>query len=278
MRSFRRLLHGERGQVLYLTLVMTLVLALFSLVLANTAYLVVMKVRAQDLADAMALSGATLQARLLNRITNLNGILYGGVTAFGENQVLSYSTGRDLGKAYDLSQDVLHEVESLVTDQRDQMNGRMGSLLRSYGWDESRLKVKVHSVRPENHLFANLRKGHIAGSDDVGLPVMPSIEIRNTPWCVQSRVEFMTRDALIGGRLLRADLPDIVTRARAQVLDHPAGSFTASWNHHWKVRLVQPDEALDAHLRGSPATVETTGEPVDLLGKNLPESERREEP
>ncbi len=278
MRDLRRLLNGERGQVLYLTLMMIMVLTLFSLVLANAAYLVVMKVRAQDLADTMALSGATLQARLLNRITNLNGILYGGVKLFGRKESLDYWTTDAFSVPYNLSQDILHRAESLVIDHRDQMNGRMGSLLRSYGWDESRLKVKVQSVRPERNLYTNLQVGWIQNDYMQEYPFTISIEPLNTPWAVQSRVEVQTRDALIGGTLLDAVLPDIVTRARAVIVDDPAGGFTASWNHHWKVRLVQPDEALDAQLQGVPATVETSGEPVELLGYDPSKDKQREEP
>lgn len=280
MRNLRRLLRGERGQVLYLTLVMIMVLTLFSLVLANAAYLVVRKVRAQDLADTMALSGATLQARLLNRITNLNGILYGGVEDFGVGlaQYGIYSSTGHLERAHNVSKDVLYDLKSLVVGHREHMGGRMGALLGPQGWDQGRMQLKVHSTRPEDNLYPRLVLAHVVGNSSTPSMVMPSIDVLNEPWSVQSRVVLRTRDRAIGGALIGSVLPDIVARARAEVVDRPPQGTATSWNHDWHVRLVQPDDGLDAELQGAPATVEASGEPIWRKGVDPYEKNEREEP
>jgi hypothetical protein len=78
------------------------------------------------------------------------------------------------------------------------------------------------------------------------------------PWSVQSRVELQTKKYIIGGARLGFELPDIVTRGRADIIDMKTGAkaemvgslLVPPWcNHRWGVQLAQPQDDIDQKIR-----------------------------
>lgn len=268
MTWWQRLRKEEDGNVLYLTLIMILLLSAFTLVLVNVLYIGVMKVKAQNAADQLALSAGTLKARVLNRVTDDNAILFisrrfGTVTEtapyisilelIGGLSASFYAVGH-FGK---LVYDFHHAIQDdHILDRIAEGNGLVPGVSRYAlfpvdAWHL--LGGVVYDVRPVPWINTF---PPMAGSAPILFSLGPSHD-----WYVQSRVEIQTRTAIIGGARLGFELPDIVTRARAQIYatSVPGPPELA---RYWKVRLAQPNDDVDRYIRdriGSPQTGANSG-------------------
>jgi len=247
MRLPTRLWREEDGQVLYLTLVMMLCLVLFTLILVNAIYLALAKVRAQNAADNLAISAATLKARVLNETVNMNGILYGGVSRLGTaSQKLPYAESLEQWIGFAAMSFALAEMGRVVVEHNRTIDARLERIAVENGLDKTKAKVKISNVDISLLDFnQSWELIEVVVPPLTGVPMLTAIEPAGS-WDVQSRVEWRTKDEVIGGKWLNTVLPDVVTRARAQIFDE--GPLPTSWAHIWRVRLAQPDEAEDQRL------------------------------
>jgi hypothetical protein len=256
MRCLDRLRREEDGQVLYMALVMMFFLVLFTLVLVNTIYMAGMKIKAQNAADNMALSAATLKARVLNKIVNINGILYIGVLwagVVGDGKPYPTLLGFLEGLGVELG--ALSWVTGIIAKYENECDGQLGRIAQENGLDDSRHKFGVHPVDFDPLSFTYDYKWLYYTPPPpctISLPFVVSIN-PVTPLAVGARVVFQTKNELIGGKFLQVLLPDIVTRACAEIYDAgtPIPGLPASCLHDWHVRLRQPDEQLDQYIKNN---------------------------
>ncbi|MCK5241757.1 hypothetical protein KAR34_04825, partial [bacterium] len=103
-------------------------------------------------------------------------------------------------------------------------------------------------------------KGYILPIPGGVIPILYALE-PNHNWYVQSRVEWQTRKSIIGGKRLGIELPDIVARARAEIIDSglPVPLVPASCIHNWRVRLAHPKEDVDRYIRNQIGSINTGG-------------------
>ncbi|NTV52132.1 MAG: hypothetical protein HGA76_03845 [Candidatus Firestonebacteria bacterium] len=260
MNLGRRLRRGEEGQVLYMTLVAMLLLAAFTLVLVNVIYMCVLKVKVQNAADNLALSAAVMKARVLNKITNLNAILYVVVQEGGRIPNSPYSNDAEFF--------AMAAVDALTS-------GWMQFVVAQYNWNiyhdhyldriaaangiedaTHRVKIFPLEMNALTHFQVNLMQvmytHNMFYPPPPGLmgpfPFVSSVEPMATPWWVQTRVEWPTRGEAIGFKNLKVKLPDIVARARAEVFDT---GLPTPYAHDWQTRLIQPDESYDEQMKNN---------------------------
>lgn len=260
-----RLGREERGQVLYLTLVMMLVLGMFSLILANVIYLSVMKVKAQNAVDAMALSAATLKARLLNQMAYVNGLLETGALQWNTVSAFRpYATEVDMLAGQGFMGIAYSAATALTLAHNLEVDRLLDRVALENGIDGERCQVKLNPVDvvladPYGliNAYADLKVvlepglKYFVPPEPVPVPIvaplltLTAVEPRQTPWAVQARLSWRTR--VLGGSRLGITLPDIVTRARAEIRDE--GTASGTTGHDWRVVLAQPDEMADAALK-----------------------------
>lgn len=247
MKIMARLGRAEDGQILYLTLIMLLLIAVFSLLLVNTVSLALVKIRAQNAADHLALSAATLKARVLNETVNLNVLLFGGVSRFGTaSKEKPYAT--DAERFFGLGTMALVGVRSacLLQEYAGSIDDRLTRVARGNGLTEERTRSRLSHVDILLSDF-DFKQELIATGTSGGVPSLMLTAIEPShPWTVQSRVEWRTSKAVIGGDRLGVVLPDVVARARAEICDE---GLPVSYGHDWRVHLVPPDESEDEWLR-----------------------------
>lgn len=281
MRAAGRRLHRcERGQVLYLTLALMLILVVFVILLSNVIYLAVLKLRAQNLADNLALSATTLKARVLNRVSDANAVLEFVALQGGRIRFSPYATPIDMWAGQGAMGSAYAMVETALAEYNLRRLERVQGLLTTQGIDLRRVKVGLLPLagaiggpgfsRADQMQLAQLYQQadireyiaaeiqvvmtHFVPPDPVPKP-LPDLCLkttafapRHTPWATQTRVEWRTASSLIGSRWLPVSLPDIVTRARAEAYDDPVVPHT-TWGHRWRVRLVPVDAGADLELR-----------------------------
>jgi len=262
-KILKQLGEEEKGQILYMTIVMMMLLVIFTFVLINVVYIGIMKIKAQNAADNLALSAATLKARVLNSFTNLNGLLYISTLQFGyadKNNPYLNKALFDIGVlgAATASTGLYYFIDKYNRQINDER--LIDRIAEANGLD---LSVHRYALYPVHINIAldidfNLQQFRYWQSPPIPpilipSPSAPGITLPTAfepsrPWYVQSRVEFPTNKAIIGGKRLGIQLPDIVTRARAEIIDMPTipGS---SWGHKWHVRLAQPQEDVDQYIR-----------------------------
>jgi hypothetical protein len=242
-----------------MALVAILVLVVFSMVLVNVIYMCVLKVKAQNAADNLALSAATLKARVLNQITDLNAGLYFIVRKFGRIPAAPYNNEAEFN--------TMAALEKAIASPDDSSGSIILNLVAKYNRNIQQDKF-LNRIAHENGVNASTHRAVIFPLDlaltdfatDIiyvsykrppgivsGIPFAGSIEPVHTPWWVQARVEWPTRGEMIGMKNLNIRLPDIAVRARALIYDTVPGALP--YQHCWKVRLVQPDAALDEQMR-----------------------------
>jgi len=253
-KTWPRLRQEEKAQILYMTVIMMMLLTMFTLVLSNVIYLAAMKVRVQNAADALALSVAAKQARVLNRITEINGVIEYGIlvgrtkreTPYTTLDVWLYFLGLAANPAL---------IEAEIFKYNNQIKDIINRIRLENGLDNETTKLGIYSwkINPLLVIPEPLHCFYLPPPPEMipiplGAPLLTKFEPVKTPWAVQSRVEWQIRDAIIGGRRLNLQLPDLVTRGRAEI--HDAITAGASpWNHNWRVRLVQPVDAVDEHIK-----------------------------
>ncbi|MCK5218885.1 Tad domain-containing protein [bacterium] len=250
----RRLRQEEKAQILYMTVIMMMLLTMFTLVLTNVIYMAAMKVRAQNAADALALSVATRQARILNKITEINGVIEYGILVERTKRETPYTIldvwlyylgltanpaviGAEIFKYNDEIKDIINRIKA--ENGLDNETTKLGI----YSW-----KINPLLVVPEALHCFYLPPPPEMVPVPLGAPLLTKFEPIETPWAVQSRVEWRMLDAIIGGRRLNLQLPDLVTRGRAEIHD-TVMTGSSPWNHNWRVRLVQPIDDVDEYIK-----------------------------
>jgi Putative Flp pilus-assembly TadE/G-like len=260
IRIIKRLRQEERGNVLYMTVVMLMLLVVFSFVLVNVIYVGVTKIKAQNAADNIALSAATLKARVLNKTVNYNGILYGVIRLFDSFPVypsvveaLVFGTVPSVAIQGLFIKDVIQFNNEIYND------GLIDRIAQGNGIDGATGRYAIHPVNIL-HLTLGMKydwrmKGFTLPFPGV-VPILYELE-PNHAWYVQSRVEWQTKKSIIGGERLGIELPDIVARARAEVFD--SAMIKTPYLHNWRVRLVHPDEGVDQYIRDQINSTNTGG-------------------
>jgi len=273
MSCCRRLLREEQGQVLYLTLAMFLVLMAFTLVFVNVIYLAAVKIKVQDLADNMALSAATLKARVLNKMTNLNAALeYLALEGGTIHTTKTYATLVEMLAAQSIMIGVYTTSVALAEKHNQSLQGLLERIARENGLEEERGRVQVYAANIEPPYPWNALKSDIAlNLEDLYFlptPTSPPVPlyfplVSLSPahdWSVQTRVEWRTQGEIIGGRSLGVRLPDIVARARSEFYDEPVPGV--AFGNQWRVRLVQPRQDVDDKLRSQAGTPPAASAPA----------------
>ena len=279
--TFRRrnVLRDERGQVLFLALALMVVLSGFVILLANVLFLAAAKVKLQTMADQTALSMATLKARVLNAMTDTNGILETAVTKGGLHPNVPYASPVDAAlavgammTAYGINQINIHECNTRLPEA-------LHDMLRGHGFDPQHMRAAAsgkngigfpapnattqsilnefnrYTGRPESMTAVHSPfLSFMAPPDPLPVPMYPTLPTitqfkpNELPWMTQVRLEWDVRDAVIGGARLGLELPALAARARAEVFDDPAVPGV-SYGHHYKVKLAVPEPSVDASLR-----------------------------
>ncbi len=260
MRWWTRLRREEDGNILYLTLIMMMLLTAFTLVLVNVLYIGVMKVKAQNAADQLALSAGTLKARLLNKTSNYNALLYIIRKFSGYIDNLPYATYPQAALACGLS-GVVYGVHLWQVDEchRQIHDTRwLKEIAQGNGLDLTKSRFGLFPVNRVHLLAGALPDIRVVTwlAPPPPLPPFPLIALPlvfsinpTHDWYVQSRVEIETSSAIIGGARLGFELPDIVTRARAQIYNQGMPGVPAGLADNWRVRLAQPNEDVDRYIR-----------------------------
>jgi hypothetical protein len=274
MNIWQRLRKEESGNVLYMTLILVLLLASFTMVTANVIYISVMKAKAQNTADQLALSAAALKARLLNRIANYNALyhvaLYGGIinatTPYPEPVEAWFAQGGMIAMYFAVAGYEIPKYKSWL--YQDRWLDRIG---RENGLTEQNSRIGLYPVQMNiTDPWGLLRLlGFIGQEPQLAaqaapikylMPFVPSPVPLPFPitaieptydWFVQSRVEWKTKKSVIGGKTLGIELPDIVTRARADLFDKGVSvpGLPSSVTHDWRVRLAKVDENVDQEIQ-----------------------------
>jgi hypothetical protein len=253
---WRRLQQEENGQVLYLTIVAMMFLVVFSLVLVNVIYICVLKVKAQNAADNLALSAATLKARVLNQVANCNAIWYFIVQKSGQIPASPYASPGEFGTMAGIDAFVYGTYSKLVLEYNKNIyqDQWLDGIARANGLVDATNSVKIFPLEmdpaasfcPQIVSVSYLQPSPPA---TIGtFPLIGNMEPVDPPWWIQTRVEWPARGRAIGFKNLQVVLPDIVTRARAEIFD--AGG-PMPYAHCWQVRLIQPDVDLDEKLKNS---------------------------
>jgi hypothetical protein len=271
MRLLRRLHREERGQVLYLTLALLFFLVIFSLVLVNVIYLACLKVKTQNLADSMAISAGTAKARVLNTITDMNALLWVGAWQGGTISPRPYICMLDMMAGQLCMVYAYYTVGREIYQYDSDLKSVLNNLAKANGMREETCQVKWCPLEPilleDMYGLVPLRASTPEyscvelttkplqyltypplKSNSVDKPLLNFVEmIPHFNTYVQTRVEWKTKDEIIGGERLGVLLPDIVTRARAEIYDANGSPF--SFGHNYQVRLTQPDDQMDAWLK-----------------------------
>jgi hypothetical protein len=253
-KTWPRLRQEEKAQILYMTIIMMMLLTMFTLVLVNVIYLAAMKVRAQNAADALALSVAARQARVLNKITEINGVIEYGILVGRTKRTIPYTILDvwlyNLGLAANPA-----VIKTEIFKYNNQIKAIINRIRSENGLDNESTKLGIYSwkINPLLIISESLCCYYVPPPPEpvpvpLGAPLLTKFEPIETPWAVQSRVEWQIRDAIIGGRRLNLQLPDLVTRGRAEIHD-TVMTGSSPWNHNWRVRLVQPLDDVDEHIK-----------------------------
>jgi len=183
---------------------------------------------------------------VLNKITDLNAFLYGGVLNFGATRETHTFTNVGLlvaGEATSVF--VAEEVIRLLLEHNNRVEGALNHIGKENGIEEVRCKALVAPV--DITLLDLYQEGAFFTHLPPPVPIpgycLTSVEPIGKNWAVQSRVVWQTKKEIIGGDRLGIVLPDIVARARAEIQDE--GELPTAYGHDWRVRLVQPKEDAD---------------------------------
>ncbi len=246
--SGKRLRFDETGNVLYLTVVMMLFLVAFSLVLVNVIYVSIMKVKAQNAADHMALSAATLRVRVLNRFADVNAV----IETAGLDEGRAHRRPYPSASAAQSAGEVIRTGVRTGTRSVDEFNRSLAGHLRHVAQDNGLLPAETQvRLFPAEFLPWQWRLNREA------LTFQSGGQVQRVPWdpvtsltpdpdylFVQTRVEWNLRERAQGFGYLPVLLPDLVTRSRAEIYrESHLGKST------WRVRLRQPDNRLDQQLK-----------------------------
>ncbi|MCD4813317.1 Tad domain-containing protein [bacterium] len=267
----KRLRKEERGNVLYMTIVMMMLLVMFSLVLTNVIYIGVMKVRAQNAADNIALSAATLKARMLNGITNWNAVLWLGVRQVGViSEKNGYKTPPELAVAIAAMVGASANHLGGLYDFNDKITGRkwIDRIAEANGIDGKNSRYEMFPVSAGHMLTSLYYDIKVVPFMVYAVPVLFSIEPTHT-WYVQSRVELQIAKSIIGGKRLGFELPDITARARAEILDKATLNVIGSGGRDWQVVLAPPNKSVDKYMRDQTGSRNSGG---DVNRQILPEN------
>ncbi len=267
----RRLRQDESGNVLYMTLILILMLASFTLVTANVIYMGVMKAKAQNAADQLALSAAALKARLLNRIANYNAALYIATEFDSVKPGRPYESpvtgiGAQIAMAAVYIAMWAHEFPEYHKGiHQDRWLDRIA---KENGLNEQTSRFGLYPVQMNMNIpdptqvtsFATELSAQSSFLAFLAPPLPAPVPLifcltaiePAYDWYVQSRVEWKTHKAAIGGATLGIELPDIVTRSRADLfdkLDPSTSMLPTPVRHNWRVRLAKVDENVDREIR-----------------------------
>lgn len=255
MSLARRLRRETGAQIFPLALIMVFWVVLFALVLSNLIFLAAAKIKAQNSADAIAISAGTLKARLLNQITEKNrAIEYGGLLrqVYGEALSKRYVpyTDAEIG-AYAAAVQTGNSVEQeLLPKYQNEFGALLRGISRQNGLDDSRIKAGIFPWQAGSAQSQPLQvrwESLVAGPQTLLLREKYSISDPGF-YAVQSRLEWDLKNWLIGSAWIGLPIPNLTTRSRVEIFD-AAGDHAAPWDHFWKVRLAQPDESADLHLQ-----------------------------
>jgi len=256
MNRLRRLRDGEKGQVLYMTLVAMMFLVVFTLVLVNVIYVCVLKVKAQNAADNIALSAGVMKARVMNQVTNLNAIWYFVVQEGGRIPNSPYGSPAEFGIMAGVdafvygtySYVVLNYIKNVYQDHW------LDRIAKENGIEDATHCVKIFPLEmdPLTSFYPNMISvSYIQPYPPATIgpfPFVASMEPANTPWWIQTRVAWPTGGDAIGFKNLHVHLPDIITRARVEIYDT---GLSIPYAHGWQVRLIQADGDLDEKLKNN---------------------------
>jgi hypothetical protein len=255
-RRLNHLWRQEQGQVLYLAVMMVLLLGVLSMILVNVIYVSVMKIKAQNAADNLALSAATLRARAFNQMTDLNMVIEVVGLENGSIHTQPYASqdqARGLGTVVNTC---LRAGRKKVDEFNRNLNDFLTRLAHGNGLDEVQTKAKLFPAQllawQVNWTYELLKYRESDGSlHPVGWiqPACTALQPNPDYLFVQSRVEW-TLGAMIGFKSLGFRLPDLVTRARAQIIPRVfSETLPLSCATSYSVVLARPDDALDEKIK-----------------------------
>ncbi|MBN1595584.1 hypothetical protein JW933_06625 [candidate division FCPU426 bacterium] len=263
-RKGKRLFMAEEGNVLYVTVVMMMILVVFSLLLINVIHIGITKIRAQNAADNIAISAATLKARLLNQVADVNAGLFVALEMGTINETRPYATPLEAWIAQGLMwmsyigllSSYIPEYHRSIYQQRwlDRIAVGNGLDLRSSRFHVFPVDVRMADPYGASNDASDLSVitallKYLPGKIPLVTPIV-AYEPTNT-WFVQSRVEISVNTSIIGGNRLGTAIPCIVARSRAELVDRGQnlGGLAKHYSHYWRVRLAQPDEDVDREIR-----------------------------
>ncbi len=252
MRIGRRLIRKEEGNILYLTLIMMMVLVLMALVLVNVIQMAVLRIKAQQAADHMVLSAATLKARLLNNFANKNSFMQALLQTKGTRDN-PFNSNTEAKQWKNTLENLTHimSVETTAFSSAMIHSEILETIAQENGLNEktSRVRLYPEDIKPDLEMRTTFRRAWVADpSFPQNKPIdLPACYEPKTPLYVQARVEWQTKEMIIGHRLLKVNLPDIITRARAEIVD--AGILKSPAGRCWRVRLMPPQPSVDEYLK-----------------------------
>jgi hypothetical protein len=258
MNLLRRLRQEEKAQVLYMTIVAMMFLAVFTLVLVNVIYMCVMKVKAQNAADNIALSVATMRARAFNTMTDLNGVIELIGLQFSTIHYHPYASSAEAGVYGGIIDACILLGQSKMLEYNQHLDQYISDIYKGNGLDDVLMKAKFFPAQMEpwqvDLKYERLMYLQEVSWAKVPLPVLWTPFTAITPNAgylfVQSRVEWPLRGNCIGFKNLGVVLPDLVTRAKAEIIgtSFPL-ALPAQCSTYYHVRLAQPDDAMDQKIK-----------------------------
>lgn len=251
-RKVRHFIKREEGNVLYLTLIMLMILIMTAAVLIHVIQIAVIKIKAQQAADQMVLSAATLKARLLNNFANKNSYMLGVLQKKGTRETPFANAAE--ARRWKSTLENLTRSMSAETKRFSRAMSQSGMLInvaRNNGLDEESSRVRLYplDIKPDRDLRIITKQAWILkATPPYYTPIdLPAGYEPMVPLAVQARVEWKSGSDIIGYRWLKSGRPAIITRARAEIYD--AGVLRNPAARCWRVRLVPPLANVDEYLK-----------------------------
>lgn len=257
MRRLEQAGKGQSGNILYMTLVMFLLLTAMALGLIRIICLAALKIKLQNAADQLALSAATLQARMLNQMTNINGVLEFVALEGGQVHSRPYYSAADMAVGWEVASAANASALKTIREYQLQAYFLLGRMVRENGWAPETAEVAIYPLSVDPGQDFSRQHETIRYWQEIPCPpgkvllVNPSfpavkIEPRNTPWSVQVQWRWKGPGSLDRTHGFSTSWAGLAVRSQAEIYD--AAPQAAAWSHHWRVRLRAYDETINALL------------------------------